>query len=71
MNEKFGDLIRRLREEKKYSVSDFSKLTGFSTTEIRNIELGKNKPRVFNLTKLASALGCDFDYLFNKLNENN
>ena len=66
MEEKFGDLIRRLRTEKGYTVSQFAKVTGFTDAQIRNIENNKNKPRPFNLNKLANALGCSYEYLFNK-----
>lgn len=68
MEEKFGDLIKRLREEKGYSINEFAEITGFSTVQIKNIENNRNKPRVFNLNKLADALGCSYEYLFSKLN---
>lgn len=69
MEEKFGDLIKRLRTEKGYSIKDLSEKTGFSTVEIKNIESNKFKPRVFNLVKFANALDVDYDFLFNKANE--
>ena len=69
MEEKFGDLIKRLRIEKGYSIKDFAEKTGFSKVQIKNIEQNKNKPRVFNLNKLAYVLGCDYEYLYNKLNK--
>jgi len=69
MEEKFGDLIKRLRLQKGYSINYVAKKTGFSIVQIKNIENNKNKPRVFNLNKLAEALDCSYDYLFSKLND--
>lgn len=69
MEEKFGDLIKRLRKEKGYSIRELALLSGFTIVQIRNIECGKNKPRIYNLNKLANALGCSYDYLFSKLND--
>ena len=68
MEEKFGDLIKRLRLQKGYSINYVAEKTGFSIAQIRNIENNKNKPRVFNLNKLAEVLDCSYDYLFSKLN---
>jgi len=67
MEEKFGDLIKRLRIEKGYSVEELAELSGFSINQIKNIEKNQNKPRVFNIKKLAKALDCSFEYLFNKV----
>ena len=69
MEEKFGDLIKRLRTEKGYSINEFAEMTGFSLVQIKNIENNINKPRVYNLNKLCDVLGCSYDYLFNKLND--
>ena len=68
MEERFGDLIKRLRTEKGYSINEFAEKTGFSIVQIKNIENNKNKPRVFNLNKIADVLGCSYDYLYSKLN---
>lgn len=68
MEERFGDLIKELRIQKGYSIEEFSKVSGFTQMQIRNIEANKNKPRVYNLKKLADALNCSYDYLFSKLN---
>ena len=64
MEEKIGDLIKRLRTEKGYSVKDIAEKTGFSVVEIKSIEANKFKPRVFNLVKFANALDVDYDFLF-------
>ena len=69
MEEKFGDLIKRLRLEKGYTIVEFSKVSGFTKAQIHNIEKGSNKPRVFNLNKLAEALGCSYEFLYSKYNE--
>ncbi len=70
MENNFGKLIREMRKEKGYTVVEFSKRSGFTKEQIRNIESGRNKPRIFNLNKLADALDCSYEFLFEKLNEN-
>lgn len=67
MKEEFGDLIKRLRIQKGYSINALAEKSGFSSTQISNIENNRCKPRVFNLKKLSDALDCDYDYLFEKL----
>lgn len=67
MEEKIGDLIKRLRIEKGYSIEEFSEKTGYTTVQIKNIESNKNQPRIFNLNKIAEALDCNYDYLYSKL----
>lgn len=69
MENDFGKLIRKMRKEKGYTVVEFSKRSGFTKEQIRNIESGRNKPRIFNLNKLADALDCSYEFLFEKLNE--
>lgn len=69
MEEKFGDFIKRLRIEKGISINCLSERSGFTQMEIRNIENNKTKPRVYNLNKLADALGCTFECLFNKMDK--
>ena len=71
MEEKFGDFIKRLRNEKGYSLEELSKISGFTQMEIRNIESNKNKPRIYNLNRLAEALDCSFECLFNKIDSKN
>lgn len=70
MENNFGKLIRKMRKEKGYTVVEFSRLSGFTKEQIRNIESGRNKPRIFNLNRLADALDCSYEFLFEKLNEN-
>ena len=71
MNETLGQTIKRLRREKGYTKVELSRKTGLSVAEIRNIETDCNKPRVFNIKKISEALECDFQILYNKINENN
>ena len=35
MEEKFGDLIKKLRIEKGYSINEFAEKTGFSIVQIK------------------------------------
>lgn len=67
MNKDFGDFIRKLREEQNLTQKELAEKSGFTVVQIKNIERGKNIPRVFNLGKLANALNCDFDYLYERI----
>lgn len=70
MNEKFGDLIKRLRIENGLTIKELADKSGFSSVEIRNIESNKFRPRVNYLKKLSEALNCDYYYLFEQFENN-
>lgn len=60
---KFGSLIKELRENKKLTIEEFARLTDYTVVEVRNIENGKNLPRQYKLIVIAKALDCSFDCL--------
>ncbi len=51
-----GANVRRKRTRLGYSRNDISLATGLSRLTVQNIELGRAKPRVTTLVKLAEAL---------------
>lgn len=67
MEEKFCDLIKRLRAEKGMSINELAEKSGLSSVEIRNIEKGNNKPHVRHLRALSEALEYNYHNLFDVL----
>lgn len=64
-NESFGQLVERLRKEKKMTIYELAEKSGLSTVEVSNIENDKHKPRLTTLNKLVGALQCDYMLLYN------
>ena len=59
---KFGEKVRRLRNEKGLSQTELGKLCGLSLRTIRNYEVDGRYPKQREVySKLAAALGCDVD----------
>lgn len=67
MEEKFCELIKRLRVENGMSINELARKTDLTSAEIRNIEKGTNKPQVKRLKLLSEALNCDYNILFDSL----
>ena len=59
----FGEKIKNLRKERNLTIKQLSELSGLSTVTINFYELGKIKPNLISVQKLAKALNCDFDEL--------
>ena len=57
--------FKKLRADKKYSVYKLSKISDVSENYIRSIEKGSNRPSVFILEKLLTALGTNLAEFFN------
>ena len=53
----FGNIVGRLRQERKRSVDEIAVASGISPVEIRYIEAGKYAPNLSELFRLAAALG--------------
>ncbi len=51
-----GKRIRELREKKKISIEDLSKLTGFDTEKLKAIEDGTAQPQLGTVMKLSKSL---------------
>jgi len=57
-----GDRIRKLRQEKGFSLSELSKRTGFAKSYLSQIENLKREPSISALSQIAHVL--DVDVLF-------
>ena len=58
--EGIGERIRNLREEKKLTVEELSKLTGFEIDFLKDIESNKVQPQLGTSIKLSKALDSAF-----------
>ncbi len=61
--EEIGKRIRSLREEKGLSLNELSKLTGFDTDLLSNIESNEVQPQLGTVMKLSKALDGAFGRL--------
>lgn len=64
MTETIGQVIKRLRKEKKMSLRELSALSDFSHAYVSQIESGDRNASVQILTKIAKALDVSKVYLF-------
>ena len=56
--------LRKLREDRGYSVRGLAREAGVSTETVYSVEHGKRQPSVRTLGKLARALGVESKDLF-------
>lgn len=64
----FGDKIRSLREENKYTQSDLASKLGISTRTLYNYEKGKLFPKDIKVVKgLAEIFNVSTDYLMDEI----
>lgn len=64
---KFGEKVRLLRNEKKLSQTELAKKCGLSLRTIRNYEVEGRYPKQRKVyTKLATALGCEVNFLLSE-----
>lgn len=59
-----GAKIRHLRKSKNISQEKLSEMAGISPRQMIRIELGRSKPTLDNLEKIAIALGVSIQSLF-------
>ncbi len=59
-----GDKIRKIRQSKKLTLGELSKLTGITISGLSQIERGLNNPSLDTLTKITKALGVPIMSLF-------
>lgn len=60
---KLGLNIKRIREEKGMTQGDIHRKTGMDRGYISRVESGLKNPTIFNLEKIAKALGVKPDVL--------
>ena len=63
---KFNDRLKELRQERKLTQEEFSKLTGISRSAIGMYESGKREPNFKTLELIADFFNVDMDYLLGK-----
>lgn len=64
---KFGEKVRLLRNEKKLSQTELGKMCGLSLRTIRNYEVDGRYPKQREVyAKLATALGCEINFLLSE-----
>jgi len=58
-----GKRIRKAREMRLYSQAKLSRRSGLSQSQISRIEAGERAASLYSITKIASALQVNPDYL--------
>jgi transcriptional regulator with XRE-family HTH domain len=64
---RFGELVRRLRQEKGYSHEEFSFRVGLHQTYISSVERGERNVTIQTADRIAKALGITLADLFGEL----
>ncbi len=64
---RFGELLRRLRQERGYSQEDFSFRVGLHQTYVSSVERGERNVTIGTANKIARALGITLADLFGEL----
>lgn len=62
----FGELLRKLREDKGLSQQDLAELAGVQASAISHFELGRRLPSFENIRRLADALNVTSDFLLGR-----
>lgn len=57
----FGLMLRRLRQRAGMSQSELARLVGSTQSAIARLETGAAEPKLSTLSRLAEALGEDFE----------
>lgn len=60
----FGENLRMIRKQKKLTLKDVAEKAGLSIVSVNFYENNKQKPTLVNVQKLADALGCKFEKLY-------
>jgi transcriptional regulator with XRE-family HTH domain len=67
LSERFGKLVRRLREENGYSQEDFAFRVGLHQTYVSSVERGERNVTIGTADRIARALGMTLSGLFSEL----
>ena len=65
----FGQILQRLRSEKRWSQSKLAEKLGLSASQVANYEMGRRLPSLQILIDMARILGVSTDYLLGVDNE--
>jgi transcriptional regulator with XRE-family HTH domain len=66
---RFGELVRRLRQEKGYSQEEFSFRVGLHQTYVSSVERGERNVTIQTADRIAKALGTTLADLFGELEQ--
>lgn len=66
---RFGELVRRLRQEKGYSQEEFSFRVGLHQTYVSSVERGERNVTIQTADRIAKALGTTLADLFGALEQ--
>ena len=64
---RFGELVRRLRQEKGYSQEAFSFRVGLHQTYVSSVERGERNVTIGTADRIARALGTTLSNIFGEL----
>lgn len=64
---RFGELVRRLRQEKGYSQEEFAFRVGLHQTYVSSVERGERNVTIQTADRIAKALGTTLADLFAEL----
>lgn len=64
----FGERVRQLRKQKKFSQEELAQETGLHRTYISDIERGNRNVSLENIKKIADALDVQLNYLLKGIN---
>jgi len=64
----FGNKVRELRKQKKFSQEELAQKTGLHRTYISDIERGNRNVSLENIKKIANALDVRMDFLLKGIN---
>lgn len=64
----FGNKVRELRKQKKFSQEELAHKTGLHRTYISDIERGNRNVSLENIKKIANALNVRMDFLLKDIN---
>ena len=64
---RFGELVRRLRQERGYSQEEFSFRVGLHQTCVSSVERGERNVTIQTADRIAKALGTKLSDLFGEL----
>jgi len=64
---RFGELVRRLRQERGYSQEEFSFRVGLHQTYVSSIERGERNVTIQTAERISKALGTTLAGMFGEL----
>ena len=64
LNEKIGQRLKDLREERGWSLRELGLIVGMNKTYLGDIELGKRNPTISSLEKITAGYGMSVKEFF-------